>query len=297
MNVDQILNENGLDFSILKERLTSPSGALCNEWGLTNTKLNKVIHTVKEGYHVTQNREVVELVLEGMKPFGGQLAVSKAGSIAEGRKIFVQLAIEGIARVGGDALTQYVTILDSNDGSTGLAVGIGDFTASCTNQFRRFYKDADMRFRHTANSAAKLARLPKMIEKALGLSMRQIELYNNFQSTSVSRELAHAMVNHIMGFDKVLTSAEDLAQKSTRSINKMNLLYDAIFDQMDDKGDNLWGLHSGVTKFTTHFNNSKAAVAKENGVMANIMLGQGELGSYSLNQKSLNFATEQLILS
>jgi hypothetical protein len=76
---------------------------------------------------------------------------------------------------------------------------------------------------------------------------------------------------------------KDLSEKSTRAINKMNDLYACIESEMAEKGKNLWGLHSGVTYFTTHKN---SAPKRENGRTESLMLG----GGYNMNIKSFNFA-------
>jgi len=98
--------------------------------------------------------------------------------------------------------------------------------------------------------------------------------------------LADEMVKYLLGFDKELTSIKELSEKSTRSINKMETLYNCIEGEFNDKGLNLWGLHSGITKFTTH---ELSAPKRENGKLETIMLGSG----YKMNQKSLEFVARK----
>ena len=262
MNKQEILVANGLDFNISKRPLFDSDMNPSGYYGLYNDKLDKCINTVKGGYHVSQNEEVVELVLQGIKPFGTDLYVQKAGVINEGRKVFLQLGINGDSHVNGDKIVRYITILDSNDGSTSLSVGIGDLTMSCQNQFFKFYKAGESKFRHSASLETKMLEIPYLIETALNRSMRQIKLYQKLSTIDVTRDLAHKLVHELLGYDKVYTSVKDLSEKSTRSINKMELLYNAIETEMNDKGNNLWGLHSGVTRFTTH---DISAPRRENG--------------------------------
>jgi phage/plasmid-like protein (TIGR03299 family) len=287
--VREILVANGLDFSIEKAPMVAvdkfgnqvPSAY----FGLINSKTNEVINTVKEGYTVSQNEEVVELVMRGIEPFGNDIQVTKGGALNGGRKVFLQLAINGDGKVNGDTIKKYITIVDSNDGSTGLSVGIGDLTMSCQNQFFKFYKSGQSKFRHTASLERRIKEIPFLIETALSVSLRQIEMYNQFASTQVSRDLAHKMVKHLLGFDKVYTSVADLSEKSTRSINKMDALYDAIEREMNSKGDTLWGLHSGITYYTTH---ELSAPKRENGKIETLLQGNG----YNMNQASLEFASQ-----
>ena len=85
LTVDQILKENGLDFTIAKKALVGAGGEPTPYFGLFNSSTKECINTCKEGYHVSQNRDVIELVVEGMKGFGDTLKVSKAGSLPSRR--------------------------------------------------------------------------------------------------------------------------------------------------------------------------------------------------------------------
>jgi phage/plasmid-like protein (TIGR03299 family) len=284
--VQEILKSNGLDFTIEKApmmALNSNGIYVPSEYfGLINSKTNEVINTVKEGYTVSQNEEVVELVMRGIEPFGNDISVTKGGALNGGRKVFLQLAINGDGKVGNDTIKKYITIIDSNDGSTGLSVGIGDLTMSCQNQFFKFYKSGQSKFRHTASLERRIKEIPFLIETALSESLRQIEIYNQFASTQVSRDLAHKMVKHILGFDKVYTSVKDLSEKSTRSINKMDALYNAIEREMNSKSETLWGLMSGITYYTTH---ELSSPKRENGKIETLLQGSG----YNMNNKALEF--------
>jgi hypothetical protein len=283
--VKKILVENSLDFRIEKLPLFVQSGdspISTPYWGLLNTKTGEVINTVKEGYRVSQNEEVIRMIVEGIKPFGSSLKVTKGSSINGGRKVFLQLEIEGTSLVGSDTITRYITFLDSNDGTSSLSIGIGDICARCTNQFYRFYKSGQNRFRHTATIEEAINSIPRIIEGALDESMKQIQIYNSFVSTKCSRELAHKMVNHLLGFDKTTFSS---TEKGTRSENIMNSLYADINTEFSQVGENLWGLLGGITRFTTH---NIASPKRTNGALESLICGSG----YNMNQKALELCLE-----
>ena len=297
--VQEILTTYGLDFTIEKLPMVAKRPILAlNEdaelvndfeeietdtFGLLNTKSGNIINEVKKGYHVSQNDEVVELVLRGMDGFGN-LSVSKAGSLNDGRKVFIQLGIDGFAKVGDDRVKRYVTVIDSNDGSSGLSVGIGDFTMSCSNQFFHFYKKGQSKMRHTASLETKMQEIPSLIEMALTESMRMSEVYKQFTTVSVTDNDAHNLVKTLMGVSKK-SSVNDLSDASAKTINAMEKLYEMIRVEMAQKGQNVWGLHSGVTRFTTH---EKTAPRRDNGRLESVMVGT----NYKTNQKSLEFAKE-----
>jgi hypothetical protein len=295
--VNEILTANGLDFTIEKlplvgmqtssavneqgEIITDKSYVNSPYFGLMNSKSGEIINTVKAGYTVSQNAEIVELVLKGIAPFGDQISVQKAGSLNGGRRVFLQLAIEGNGKVGNDTIKRYVTIIDSNDGSTGLSVGVSNLTMSCSNQFFQFNKNAQSKIRHSRSLEQKVLEIPSLIKLALQQDLKVIERYQVFQSTSVSRSLAHQMVNSILGVDKTM-SIKELSEMPTARTNSMDTLYDNIDIEMNSKGNSLWGLFSGVTRWTTHV---KSAPKRENGRIESLMLGT----NYNTNQKALDF--------
>lgn len=290
--VNDILTAHGLDFSIIKRPLISLEEGeqfISPYYGLFNSKSGECINAVKEGYTVSQNADVVEMVLRGIEKFGTNLRVSKAGSINGGRRVFMQLEIEGDSKVGDDIIKRYVTVIDSNDGSTGLSVGIGDLTMSCLNQFFKFYKSGDAKFRHTATLNEKIKSIPNLIEIALDESMKQIKVYRKFVSTPVSQMLANKMVKSVLGYDRVITSTEELAKLTQKSINIMDSLYSHIEKETEQKGMNLWGLHSGITSWTTH---ERKAPKRDNGKWEDMLVGT----SYKKNQQSFNFALDELSL-
>jgi hypothetical protein len=289
LSIPQILGKYGLDFHIEKAPLLAMNEQgeqmLTPYYGLFNTASGECINTCKEGYQVSQNSEVVEMVLKGIESYSNKLCVSKAGSLNGGRRVFMQLEIEGESRVGDDIIKRYITVIDSNDGSTGLSVGIGDLTLSCSNQFFKFYSKGDAKFRHTATLQQKIQTIPLLVQTALEESMAQIKVYNKFQSTKVSRDLANAMVKSILGYDRVITSVAEQSKLTSRSLSIMDDLYNNIDHEMNEKGDNLWGLHSGVTRWTTH---SKPGPKRPNGHIESMLVGAG----YKKNQDSLDFVSK-----
>jgi len=271
--VNEILTTNGLDFTIEKQSLIGLDGRPTKYFGLFNSKTNECVHTCKESYTISQNKELVEMVLLGMSPFGNDLKVQKGGALEGGRKVYLQLEISGHSMVGNDVIKKYITILDSNDGSTSLSIGIGDLTMSCQNQFWKFYKRGQNKFKHNSTIESKIKGIPNLIELALETSIRQIELYNKFVSTPITRDLANKFVTDLLGFDKI----------TTRSMRITDNVMSHMDKELSGKGLNVWGLHSGITSYTTH----AIGIRKTSNRIEGGIIGNG----YKMNQKSLAFAT------
>ena len=274
-DIDEILKRFDLDFTISKLPLTATNELgeqiITPYFGLVNTKTNKILNSVKAGYSVSQNRDVVEMVLKGIKPYGDKLSISKAGSIDEGRKVFIQLKLEGEVKLGDDVITQYITIIDSNDGSTGLSIGIGDEISHCLNQFFRFYKEGNTKFRHTATIDAKIASIPNLIQKALDENLKQIDVYKRFMNIPINNT-DHLLVMEVLGYDRHFTPTKEINELSQRSLKLMDGLYSAIETETQILGRNYWGLFNGLTRFTTHM--TKINSTKENGKIESMILGR-----------------------
>ncbi len=287
----RILTENGLDFKIEKIPLTgidsTGNQVITPYFGLLNSKTKEVINTCKIGYHVSQNEDIVDMVLEGTAKFGNQLSVSKAGSINGGRRVFLQLAIEGKTKVADDNITRYITIIDSNDGSTSLSVGIGDKNMWCGNQFFKFYKAGEAKFRHTATLEQKIASIPSLIETALSKSIKQIEIYNKFISTSLSKNLADKLVKEVLGYDRLITSQTEIDKLSGRQVKIMDKLYADIDTEINHSGKNLWSLFGGVTRYTTYH---QSVPKRINGREESLINGTG----YNKAMKAFEFLLEQV---
>ncbi len=273
--VNEILDAHGLNFAINKHPLQATDGSGNNMitpyFGLFNSKSGECLNTCKAGYSVSQNSEIVEMILKGMAKFGSKLKVSKAGAINGGRKVYFQMEIEGMSKVGGDYIKRYITAIDSNDGSTGLSIGIGDFDMWCENQFFKFYKAGEAKFRHTATIEQKIQSIPFLIETALDKSLKQVEIYKKWLSTPLTLHLADKMVKEVLGYDRVITSVEDRAKLGKRSVEMMDTLYADIKTETDHSGNNLWSLFAGVTRYTTHH---QIAPKRDNGHIEGLIGGE-----------------------
>jgi hypothetical protein len=284
-----------LDFTIEKcpnftefrgERIETGSFALINSQ--TGEILND---SVGASYGVSQNSEVVDLILGGVEKYANELAVKKAGVIHGGRKIYMQFAVNGNNKFNDDILERYVTALDSNDGTTALSIGFGDLTMSCQNQFYKFHKRCNSRFKHTASISERMQEIPKLIELALAASMKQVELYQKMFEHEVKASDVDKYVHHLLGHARNITPANMLGEMHTRTKNIMDGIYASIGTEMNGmgadykgKGMNLWGLHSGITRYTTHEMNLKKDKS-ENARFASVLVGSG----YAMNQKSLEY--------
>lgn len=302
----------GLDFHIEKLPMTVQFEGKTHEsdyFGLLNCSTGEVINSVKETYHVSQNNVLVELARIGMVDFRN-LRVVKMGHLNGGRKVFIQLSIEGDGIVGNDTVKRFVTLLDSNDGTASLSVGIGDKTMSCSNQYFQFYKVGDSKFRHSKNMKERILEIPNLIIFALERSMRMTRIYNQFEQTPCTKALVLGMVETLLDTETLkkrmiakmikngqeVPSVVEITGKAKTNMDELVRNIDlemngGIIDgeNYEGKGQNLWGLFSGVTRWTTHTKSAPKRVGSD-GRLESIMSGT----NYVFNQKALDFSIQSL---
>ena len=281
--VDEILQATGLDFEIIKEPFIYPTDATLKTdyYGLRNGKTGETLNSVKAGYTVSQNRELVEGIVNTLSKYNGEINVAKGGALHGGRRVYLQLEIAGESKVGDDIVKRYITIIDSNDGTTGLSVGVGTLTMSCSNEFYKFYKSGMLKLRHTQSLEYKIKELPKLIDLALVNSIKLVETFQRWTTTPVTEKIAHDLVKELLGTNRLATE-EELLKLPVKKVNTMNALYLHIQREMNNKGDNLWGLHSGVTSWTTH---AKQHPKRENGHKESLTVGT----NYKVADKAFKF--------
>jgi len=158
---------------------------------------------------------------------------------------------------------------------------------SCANQFFQFNKLGQSRMRHSASLKSRILEIPLLIENALEQSMLMQGTYERFATTGVSNADVHGLVDVLIGLSKA-SSIGDLADATTQKLNVMDTLYANIRTEMAQKGNTVWGLHSGITRWTTH---DKSATKRLNGRIESAMLG----ANYKTNQQSLAYAKELLM--
>lgn len=296
------LEKYDMDFNIvaIPDIITFEGKTVKSDYfSLINDRTLEKINAVKGGYTISQNRDVMEMVLMGIRDFDDTLEVARFSNINGGRKTLIQLQIEGeilMPKPDGthDLITRYITILDSNDGSSSLSIGIGDVTASCDNQFFYFYKEGELKFRHSASIIEKIKAIPHLLKMAMAESFKMSKLYIEMETAKIPRILSqNALVLELLGHNRLTTDKEIKG----KALSNMEELYTNLDDQMNDKGDNLWGLHSGVTRWTTHKKQApnrrvdKTDLSEYNpGRMESILSGT----NYRVNQASLEFCIKYL---
>ena len=248
-NVKGILGKSKLDWSVRTEELQTASGIVIPEnIAIIRNDTNDVLSVRGKDYQPYQNEELAELLYKVSNKTG--LEVHRGGFFGKGEKVFIQLKSNDL-RLGNDKIEGYLCGLNSNDGSVSLSFGNSNITISCMNTFYGVFKQMTTKIRHTKNMAIRVEDVCRKLEVALN---DEKELFNNIvklSETSFDQAVKDAVTRQLFKIPKDV-ALTDQEQISTRTRNSMERFYIDLNRELTEKDNTLWGLFSGVTRYSTH---------------------------------------------
>lgn len=244
--IEEILTARGLNWTVRTEEMQTASGIVIpDKIAMVREDNNTILGVNGDGYNPYQNHELLELMFKISNQSG--LQVHSGGSFGGGQKVFIQLKGNDL-KIGTDTVKGFLTTFNSFDGTTALGFGNSNITVSCLNTFWAGYATMKNKVRHTANMRPKIEELLRQLELAV---IAENEIFANIKR--ISEVKMDAKVKQLV-IDKLfdLSKEEKLADISTAKQNKMARFYLDLNGELQTKGETLWGLFSGVTKYTTH---------------------------------------------
>jgi len=231
---------------------------------------NETLSVMKSSYTPTYNDEFLERV-EKISDIS-KMSLSGFTEFKGGRKVLAFLKnTTDIVKIGNHTLEDYMIIGNSFDGSSGFFVGTSTTLIRCTNQFSQISKMLNIR--HTKNANVKAEEIYAYLDFYFNQRKELFETFERWGDKTVNPQITEKLIK------RVLDIKED--KISTRKERQRILLRANIKSEMDDLGENLWGLFNGVTKYTTH------SITSKNKTFGNVF---GTAAN--LNKKAFEFSSE-----
>lgn len=250
--VQEILDKTNLNWTVRSEEIKTESGIIIPDHkALIRDDNDHVLSIRSKTYTPYQNDELVELLdrVSGMTGY----EIKNGGSFSGGGKVFVQLKSNNLM-LGNDVVEGYLTGINSFDGSTSLAFGPSNVTISCMNTFFASFREIKTRVRHTKNMKVQVEEICQRLENAQKEEKKIFEKITRFNETPFDDVLKQKVTKMLFDIDPKLdlTKVDDLEQISTRTQNNLSRFYVDLNGELQQKGETMWGLFSGITKYTTH---------------------------------------------
>lgn len=250
MNLQETLVKTGLDWNVRTEKTETESGIILDKIAIVREDTNDILGVHSENYVPYQNEQLLELLTRVSSLTG--LDIHKGGEFGGGKKVFIQLKSNDL-RIGNDKVEGYVTGINSFDGSTSLAFGNSNLTISCQNTFFAAYKSLE-KVRHTRNMVQRIDDICHGIESILIEEQQMFNDIKKLNDTRFDKPLMDRVSKRLFDIDMDISlhNFSDSDDISTQKKNRLSQFYVDLNGELQQKGDNMWGLFSGVTKYTTH---------------------------------------------
>lgn len=250
MEIKNALQQYGLDWTVRKEEIVTVSGIpVPGSFAIVREDTNTAFpRPMMDSYQPYQNHELFELLDKVSGNTGLQIA--KAGMFKDGARVYVQLKSDDLI-LGGDKIEGYLTGINSYDGSTSLAFGPSNITISCMNSFFAAFKEMNTKIRHTKGMGIKVDEVCNYLMQVKEAESVMFENIKHLSETRVSETNIDSVIRRLFEIEKGV-NLQDEEAVSARKRNQLSQFYVDLHGEMQQKGDNLWGLFSGVTKYTTH---------------------------------------------
>ncbi len=262
--VQDLLNQTRLNWSVRTENLQTSSGIIIpDKIGIIREDDSTVLGIHSSGYVPYQNEQMMELLYKVSNKTG--LEIHSGGLFNGGGKVYVQLKSDDL-RLGTDRIEGYITGINSFDGSTSLSFGPSSKTISCQNTFWGAYRDMKNKVRHTKSLEIRVEEIVQEINKVEQVERQMFDNIVRLSETRIGQGNVDDVIRKLFNIDRNVDFRKE-DSISTVTQNKLSRFYVDLNGEVQEKGDNLWGLFSGVTKYTTHsYNKSDSTETKMFGI-------------------------------
>lgn len=264
MGTTEILNATGLNWNVRKEQIQTVSGLIIpDKTAIIREDNNAVLSVMGNGYEPYNNSELLELLYNITKSTG--LEIHKGGMFGGGEKVYFQLKSDNLI-LNGDKIEGYVSGINSFDGSTSLSFGHSTLTISCMNTFFSVYKQLDSKIKHSASMRPRIDTILFGIDKLLKEEKHNFDTIRKMSEIPATPEMIEFVKETILNLSKQdMLLVDDMSGKRKNRIEAFEL---DLKREMQQKQDSVWGVMSGVTRYTTHTANKN-----ENRAMLNKIVG------------------------
>jgi phage/plasmid-like protein (TIGR03299 family) len=242
-------SSDNLNWTVRQEPVQTESGIIIpKQMAIVRNDTNVPLSIMAEGYQPYQNHELIELLERVSNQTG--MEIKKSGLFGNGEKVYIQLKSNDL-KLGNDRVEGYLTGINSFDGSTSLAFGPSNVTISCTNSFFAAFRGLNTKVRHTKNMVVRIDDICKSLMGVVEEEKKMFDSIVKLSETRIGKNNVDNVIRSLFNIGKEVNLKDDEAV-STVTQNKISRFYVDLNGEIQGKGDNLWGLFSGVTKYTTH---------------------------------------------
>ena len=236
-----------LDWDVKKlpvfAKLNGKSIAIPERFALIRTDTNFCTGVVMDRYEIVQNVEAFSFVDDIMKNEKGAVRYETAGSLFNGKKIFLLIKIPEI-KLLDDIVENYLFFTNSHDGLNAVKAGISNVRVVCDNTLQMAMRGATRTWsaHHT-----------KSVKQKQEEAIRTLELASTY--IREMPKMAEVMEAKKVNVDKVIPlffTKQELERESTQTfLEKISIIAKQKEDLQNYKGT-AWGVYNALADVISH---------------------------------------------
>lgn len=214
---------------------------------IVRTLDNTILGVVKNSYHIIQNSECFDFMDDVI---GSEQAVYEtAGSLRNGKVIFMTVKLPEDAKIGDDLVQKYILLTSSHDGSLSLQVRWTPVRVVCMNTLGMALAgrtDSMMKIRHTRNYQGKVEQAREVLKLT--------DHYYDVMETEFNRLLDEQFsIGQMQTFTENLLSAKGKA--STKTKNNRAKIVELFSTGRGNAAvaNTRWAAFNAVTEYVDHY--------------------------------------------
>lgn len=254
-SVEEAIKLAGLDWKVNLAPLFTQEGTQVTHRATMRDSDRSILGVVGPGYTPVQNEKAFEF----FNPFvqSGEAELETAGSLREGRRIWVLAKIAGNTRevVPGDPVEHYVMLSNSHDGTTSVQVGFTPIRVVCANTLAAAHNDARstlLRIRHTRNVEDTL----DAVRDTMAVSQREfqatMEQYKLLARKNVAKGDIEKYVKIVFYKDKDLEKQRTKARYDEMTNTIKRLFETGRGNDLPQVRGTFWALYNATTEYLSY---------------------------------------------
>ena len=262
-----------LEWDIRMEPVLMNGGIDTGRKAIIRNDNSKLLSVVGKKYEPVTNHQIMQFTEALTK--SGEFELKGFDELNDGKVILAFLKnTNPHLKINGCANEEYMFVGNSFDGTKRLHIGTASNLIRCQNQFSSTLKVFTKK--HTS-----FIDMNQFIAKEIikGYKEKKMIIYESFNGMDTIR-VDESIIEKLMKEVYAMLSNESKSSKENdwRKSQSMQTLRNSIDHEMNDLGNNAFGLFNGVTHYTTHAMRSKDIVSSQISGTANL-----------INQKAFRF--------
>ena len=268
---DEAIKQAGLNWDVTACPVYVNNKAVPDHFANVRSDTKEVLGMVTGRYKIVQNREAFAFTdsLVG----GGEVKYETAGSLKNGRMIWMLARLNQDYKILGDEVTPYMCFVNSHDGSAAVRVLMTPVRVVCQNTLNIAIKSATRSWstKHTGDISAKLKEADDTLKHAnkylLDLSAEADKLAQIAITEKKLAELLHHMIPMPTG-----------NAATNRAVTNIKQKHDAIIaayaaDDIKQFRGTAWGVVNAISDFVGHAEAQRSSDKFDEGRFSKVITG------------------------